>query len=58
MCKYCNVYAKKFHEYNFCPMCSERLKDLPFISKYKVNKKSCFINKTQNINDRSFRYRD
>lgn len=58
MCKYCKLYAWKFTEYNFCPMCSEKIKEIPFISKYKANKSYCFRNATQNTSNKSFVYRD
>lgn len=38
MCKKCDEYKREYQEYNYCPICGDKLKSHPFVSSYKVSR--------------------
>ena len=42
MCKKCNEYKWMHQEYNFCPICGNKLKSIVFISSTNIESKPDF----------------
>lgn len=40
MCKKCDKYKQEHQEYNYCPICGDKLKSVAFVPDYEIRRKN------------------